>query len=65
MGAATTVITRAQIEKRGAEMTVAEVLRSVPGLDVWHYGGEGQPTSVFRARCQLERHISLGWTASG
>ena len=46
LGAATTVITRAQIEKNGWK-TVADVLRSVPGLDVSQYGGEGQLTSVF------------------
>ena len=46
LGAATTVITRAQIEKMGVK-TVADVLRSVPGLDVSQYGGEGQLTSVF------------------
>ena len=46
LGAATTVITREQIEKRGLR-TVAEVLRTVPGLDVVQSGGEGSVTSVF------------------
>ena len=46
LGAATTVITREQIEKRGLR-TVAEVLRTVPGLDLVQSGGEGSITSVF------------------
>ncbi len=46
LGAATTVITREQIERRGLR-TVAEVLRCVPGLDVVQSGSEGSITSVF------------------
>jgi vitamin B12 transporter len=45
LGAATTVITREQIERRGLR-TVAEVLRSVPGLDLVQSGDTGAITSV-------------------
>ena len=41
-----TVITAQQIEQTGTS-TVAEVLRTVPGLDVVQSGGPGQQTSVF------------------
>ncbi len=46
LGSATTVITRARIEKSGAT-TVLEVLRSVPGVDVLRQGGDGSLTSLF------------------
>lgn len=46
VGAATTVITREQIEKRGLR-AVSEALRSVPGLDVARSGEQGAVTSVF------------------
>lgn len=45
LGAATTVITRQQIESSGMR-TVAEVLRSVPGLDLVQSGDAGALTSV-------------------
>jgi vitamin B12 transporter len=45
LGAATTVITREQIERSG-QRTVAEVLRSVPGLDLVQSGDTGALTSV-------------------
>jgi vitamin B12 transporter len=45
LGAATTVITREQIERRGLR-TVAEALRSVSGVDVAKSGGDGSITSV-------------------
>lgn len=45
LGAATTVITREQIERRGLR-TVLEALRSVPGVDVVRSGSEGSITSV-------------------
>ncbi|HTD52961.1 MAG TPA: TonB-dependent receptor, partial [Thermoanaerobaculia bacterium] len=45
LGAATTVITRDQIEKRGLR-TVAEALRTVPGLDLVQSGDTGAITSV-------------------
>ena len=45
LGAATTVITREQIEKRGLR-TVAEALRTVPGLDLVQSGDTGAITSV-------------------
>lgn len=46
VGAATTVITRERIEQGGFR-TVAEVLRSVPGLDIVRSGGDGSVTSLF------------------
>ncbi|MGH9364122.1 MAG: TonB-dependent receptor plug domain-containing protein [Thermoanaerobaculia bacterium] len=46
LGTATTVITREQIEKSG-RVTVAELLRSVPALDVVQSGSEGSVTSIF------------------
>lgn len=46
LGSATTVITRRQIEERGAT-SVLEVLRSVPGVDVVRQGGDGSLTSLF------------------
>ncbi len=46
LGSATTVITRQQIEERGAT-SVLEVLRSVPGVDVVRQGSDGSLTSLF------------------
>jgi vitamin B12 transporter len=46
LGSATTVITRREIERRGAT-TVLEVLRSVPGVDVVRQGSDGSLTSLF------------------
>lgn len=46
VGAATTVITREEIDKRGYRR-VSEVLRGVPGLDVAQSGADGALTSVF------------------
>jgi vitamin B12 transporter len=46
LGSATTVITRRQIEERGAT-SVLEVLRSVPGVDVVRQGSDGSLTSLF------------------
>jgi vitamin B12 transporter len=46
LGAATSVITREDIEKSG-RVTVLELLRSVPALDVVQSGNEGSVTSVF------------------
>lgn len=46
LGSATTVITRDRIEASGA-VTVLELLRSVPGLDVARQGTDGSVTSVF------------------
>jgi vitamin B12 transporter len=46
LGSATTVITRRQIESRGAT-SVLEVLRSVPGVDVVRQGSDGSLTSLF------------------
>ena len=46
LGTATTVITRADIEKSG-RVTVVELLRAVPALDVVQSGSEGAVTSVF------------------
>jgi len=46
LGSATTVITRREIESKGAT-TVLELLREVPGLDVARQGGDGSLTSVF------------------
>jgi vitamin B12 transporter len=45
VGTATTVITRQRIEQSGFR-TVAEVLRSVPGLDIIRSGGDGLVTSA-------------------
>ena len=44
--ASVTVITREELE-RHASLTLPEVLRGVAGLDLAHYGGIGQPTSLF------------------
>jgi vitamin B12 transporter len=46
IGAATTVITRQDIDRHGYR-TVSEVLRAVPGLDVARSGSDGALTSVF------------------
>jgi len=46
LGAATTVLTREDIEKSG-RVTVLELLRAVPALDVVQSGNEGSVTSVF------------------
>lgn len=46
LGSATTVITRAWIEKSGAR-TVADLLRAVPGVDVARQGEEGSLVSLF------------------
>ena len=46
LGAATTVITREEIQKRELR-TVADVLRSVPGLDLVQSGDSGAIASVF------------------
>ena len=46
VGSSVTLITRQQIEDRQA-VTLLEVLRDVPGLDVVRQGGLGQQTSVF------------------
>jgi vitamin B12 transporter len=46
LGSAATVITRRQIEERGAT-SVLEVLRSVPGVDVARQGSDGSLTSLF------------------
>ena len=46
IGSATTVITREQIERSG-KVSVLELLRSVPGLDVVQSGTPGSLTSVF------------------
>ncbi|HEY6147527.1 MAG TPA: DUF6580 family putative transport protein, partial [Thermoanaerobaculia bacterium] len=46
IGAATTVITRKEIDRHGYR-TVADVLRAVPGLDIAQSGSEGSLTSVF------------------
>ncbi len=45
VGTATTVITRQRIEESGFR-TVAEVLRSVPGLDIIRSGSDGSVTSA-------------------
>ncbi len=46
LGVATTVISREDIEKSG-RVTVLELLRSVPALDVVQSGSEGAVTSLF------------------
>jgi vitamin B12 transporter len=46
VSASVTVITRAQIEKSG-RVSVLELLRDVPGVDVVQAGGPGKQTSVF------------------
>jgi vitamin B12 transporter len=46
LGVATTVITRQDIEKSG-RVTVVELLRSVPALDVVQSGSDGSLTSIF------------------
>jgi vitamin B12 transporter len=46
LGVATTVITRRDIEKSG-RVTVVELLRSVPALDVVQSGSNGSLTSIF------------------
>jgi vitamin B12 transporter len=46
LGVATTVITRGDIEKSG-RVTVLELLRSVPALDVVQSGTDGSLTSLF------------------
>ena len=46
LGVATTVITRQDIEKSG-RITVLELLRSVPALDVVQSGSDGSLTSIF------------------
>ncbi len=46
LGAATTVITREQIDRSG-RISVLELLRAVPALDVVQSGGDGSVTSVF------------------
>ncbi len=46
LGVATTVITREDIDKSG-RITVLELLRSVPALDVVQSGSEGAVTSLF------------------
>ena len=46
LGAATTVITRPEIEKSG-RISVVELLRSVPALDVVQSGSDGSQTSLF------------------
>lgn len=46
VGNAVTVVTRDELEQRG-EVTVAEALRRVPGLEVVTLGGPGGQTSVF------------------
>jgi vitamin B12 transporter len=46
LGSATTVITREDIEKTG-RITVLELLRSVPALDVVQSGSDGSVTSIF------------------
>ncbi len=46
VGSAITVITREEIEKYEA-VVVADVLRSVPGLDLTQYGTPGSLTSLF------------------
>jgi vitamin B12 transporter len=46
IGAATTVITRKEIDRHGYR-TVADALRAVPGLDIAQSGSEGSLTSVF------------------
>lgn len=46
IGAATTVITRQDIERRGYRL-VTDALRAVPGLDVAQSGADGALTSVF------------------
>jgi vitamin B12 transporter len=55
LAAATTVITRAQIEERGYQ-TLAEALQSVPGLRLVQGGGLGQQASVF-IRGSASRHV--------
>ena len=46
LGVATTVITREDIDKSG-RITVLELLRSVPALDIVQSGSEGAVTSLF------------------
>jgi vitamin B12 transporter len=46
VGSATTVISRRQIESRGAT-SVLEIVRSVPGVDVVRQGSDGSLTSLF------------------
>ncbi len=46
VGSSVTVITAEEIEARG-KITVAELLRTVPGTEVVRGGGSGQITSVF------------------
>ena len=46
IGAATTVIDRRDIEDSGA-VSVLDLLREVPGIDVVRSGSEGAVTSVF------------------
>ncbi|MGH9366729.1 MAG: TonB-dependent receptor domain-containing protein [Thermoanaerobaculia bacterium] len=46
LGSAATVITRERIRQQGFQ-TVAEVLRSVPGVEVARSGSDGAVTSVF------------------
>lgn len=46
VGSSVTVIDRDEIERRN-KTTVAELLRSVPGLEVAQSGGPGKTTSVF------------------
>ena len=46
VGSSVTVISRQEIELRG-KTTIAELLRTVPGVEVARGGGAGQVTSVF------------------
>ncbi|MEE8422918.1 MAG: TonB-dependent receptor plug domain-containing protein, partial [Thermodesulfobacteriota bacterium] len=46
VGSSVTVITSEEIEKK-QEVTILEVLRDAPGLDVVQSGGSGHNTSVF------------------
>jgi vitamin B12 transporter len=53
-----TVITAEDIQRSG-KITVGDVLRDVPGLDVARNGGPGQPTSVFMRGAKSEHTLVL------
>lgn len=58
VGSSITVITAKQIEQKQAQ-TVADVLRTVPGLDVVRTGSQGGTTSVFMRGAKSEHTLVL------
>ena len=58
LGSSITVITNEQIQQQG-KATVADLLRSVPSLDVAQSGGSGQTASVFIRGAKSEHTLVL------